>query len=632
MKANIFKYTLGALMAGFAITACTPESFDGADANGLPTVSDIDFNMTVDQETNQMVATYAPAPGTYPIWIVNGTTYSTLQEVGYKNDEAGTHTVELRLGNRNGISQASIKKEFTFNETKADYSAEFRKLCDKEWRVAKEEVAHLGCGPAGTAATDWYTAQPNEKKDLGIYDDRIVFTHTDNPKGGEFKYSAGEDGLTFVNKGTTKWGTGAESDFDATIGNQTSTWSFEVRDWTDADKKVTKQTYIKLAANTAFPYISTDDQYENPWYRVEELTSKKLALVYEAPDGSIAWRIVLTNGEPAAPNPAATVDWDPASSSNLWGAVESGDAFDNVTPWFADNGWTQIADPVWSHENSVWNITIPEGMGGSQWQGQFPILTKLPASAAKKYNFYCVVEADADCPGVTIKLVANGDDNNFLMDGRHDIKADEPFVYKLEGANLKGDAAALKLIYDFGGAPAGAHIKISKIYFEEAVVLNYADANNLWKAVDEGSAFTEVAPWFADNAWGQIANPQWSHEGNQWQLTIPEGMGGSQWQGQFPIHTTLSAKAADAYNLSCKIVADADCPGVTIKFTDKNDDNNFFVADRHDIKADEPFVYTAKGVKLPKGDADALSLFLDFGGCPAGAKVTISDIIIEKAE
>ena len=54
-------------------TGCSPEEFEGANANGLPTMEGVDFQMTVDQETNQMVATYTPAAGTYPIWILDGT-------------------------------------------------------------------------------------------------------------------------------------------------------------------------------------------------------------------------------------------------------------------------------------------------------------------------------------------------------------------------------------------------------------------------------------------------------------------------------------------------------------------------------------------------------------------------------
>ena len=128
-----------------------------------------------------------------------------------------------------------------------------------------------------------------------MYDDRITFT-ADTRKGGTFTYSAGEDGKTYVNTGTTKWGSEA-ADFDAIVGDQVSTWSFEVYDWEDAEGNVTKQTYIQLAPNTAFPYISSDAQYENPKFRIETLTAKKLVLVYEAPDRGIAWHFTFTSEE-----------------------------------------------------------------------------------------------------------------------------------------------------------------------------------------------------------------------------------------------------------------------------------------------------------------------------------------------
>ena len=55
---NLFKYTMGVLVAGAMMTACSPDSFDGADPNGIPTMDGVDFNISVDQETNQMGATY----------------------------------------------------------------------------------------------------------------------------------------------------------------------------------------------------------------------------------------------------------------------------------------------------------------------------------------------------------------------------------------------------------------------------------------------------------------------------------------------------------------------------------------------------------------------------------------------
>ena len=163
-------------MAGLTFTACSPDEFEGADPNGLPTMDGIDFTMDVDQEVNQVTFHFPATKGVYPIWIINNATYSTLSEVGWSNTEAGTYPVELKLGNRNGISQGSITKTFTFNETKVNYTNLFNRIKDKEWRIDNKEVAHMACGPLGGDGTGWWSAGPDEKKAFGVYDDRITFT------------------------------------------------------------------------------------------------------------------------------------------------------------------------------------------------------------------------------------------------------------------------------------------------------------------------------------------------------------------------------------------------------------------------------------------------------------------------
>ena len=179
---------------------------------------------------------------------------------------------------------------------------------------------------------------------------------------------------------------------------------------------------------------------------------------------------------------------------------------------------------------------------------------------------------------------------------------------------------------------SGTHVKISKIYFEEAVSINYDDANNLWKGVDDGSVASSFGYWFANDSWSELANqPVATHNGDTYEIVLPEGMGGSQWQGQFHIDTQLTASAAKQYHFQLVMEADNDCPGVTIKLTDAGD-SNFFCEGRHDIKADEPFVYTLKNATLKEGaDASAIRLFFDFGGSPAGTKVKISKIVFKEA-
>ena len=630
---KIFKYIGSALACVLAVTACSPEEFTGADQNGLPTVDGRQVSVTTDQETNTAVFTVSgDFKGCYPVWYLDGKIYSFLATGSYSSMEQGTHELEVKVMNRNGISQASAKGSFTFNETKVDFTPYFSKMCNKQWRIDYAEVGHMGCGPSGTDGSEWWKAAVNDKADWGVYDDRISFAHSDSDPatGGTYSYNPGEGGTVYVNTGSSafaEFNTNDGNDFMATVAPQSS--SFTLVPGTFNDEAC---LYIQFAPQTLLPYIPNDATYNNPYYRIEALTNTRMVLVCD--EGSIAWRLVFTSREDTGlpepgDEPGATMDWNYDAASNLWKGVDTGDNFDKVSPWFANNDWAQIADPEWKHEGDTWQITMPEGIGSSQWQGQFPIHTTLSASMNKRYNFYCVVESDNDMPGLTIKLTETGDDNNFFFADRHEVTADKAFVYKAENVSLPlKDAAALSLFLDFGGTPAGTVVKVSKIYFEEA--LSYDDERNMWKSVDSGESFIEVAPWFANDGWGQIDNPKWSHEGNVWELDIPAEIGTQQWQGQFPIKTSLSASMADSYTFSCTVEGDNDMPGVTIKLTDGADDNNFFVADRHQIIADKPFTYKVTGVKLPVGDAAKLSLFFDFGGTPGGTHVKISDIILIK--
>ena len=642
---KIFKYIGSTLACVLAMTACSPEEFTGADQNGLPTVDGRQVSVTTDQETNTAVFTVSgDFKGCYPVWYLDGKIYSFLATGSYSSMEQGTHELEVKVMNRNGISQASAKGSFTFNETKVDFTPYFSKLCNKEWRIDYAEVGHMGCGPSGTDGSEWWKAAVNDKADWGVYDDRVSFAHSDSDPatGGSYSYNPGEGGTVYVNTGCSvfsEFNTNDGNDFMATVSAQTASYTLVPGTFNDE-----ACLYIQFAPQTLLPYIPNDVTYNNPYYRIEALTNTRMVLVCD--EGSIAWRLVFTSREDTGlpepgDEPSATMDWNYDAASNLWKGVDAGDLFVSVTPWFANNDWAQIADPEWNHEGDTWQITMPEGIGSSQWQGQFPIHTTLSASMNKRYNFYCVVESDNDIPGLTIKLTETDDpdgtkhDNNFFFADRHDVTADKAFIYKAENVSLPvGDAHALSLFFDFGGTPAGTVVKVSKIYFEEA--LSYDDAANLWKAVDTEEAFLSITPWFANNDWGQIDNPKWTHNGNVWELDIPEGIGTQQWQGQFPINTSLTASMSDSYTFSCTIEADNDIPGLTIKLTETDDadgtkhDSNFFFADRHDVTADKAFTYKVTGAKLPQNDAHALSLFFDFGGTPAGTHVKIKDIIFVK--
>ena len=578
-------------LTSYLFVACSPDEFSGADPNGLPTVSGVDFNISVDQETNQMIATYTPQAGTYPVWILNGNTYSTLQEVGYQNPEAGTYTIDLKLGNRNGFSQGVVSKTFTFNETKIDYSADFRRLCGKEWRIANKEVAHMGCGPAGTAGSEWWAAQPNDKKDFGVYDDRITFSN-DTRKGGTYNYNAGADGMTYVNYGTAFNTEGAGADLDVALGNQTSTWSFEIYDWEDAEGNVTKQTYIQLGANTLFPYMSSDAQYADPKFRIESMTATKLVLVYDTPDRSIAWRFILTS----APDERLVEEqgFDANSDFNMWKGITPTMSF----YYNPDPGWgneqTAAFEALFQMGNNDYTVTVPNECY-SEWQAQVHFHTALTTSAATNYDFSCIFNSDRDIEGVVVKLT-NEDDSEAIIDEHNiNLKAGEDYVFWVSDVAGK-DLNPVKLVMDFGHATGETKVNVSSIVLKDhanddgtivsgggdnpdapKMDWDYESGANLWKAVDDGTLFDAFGYWFADNGWSQIANSECVHSGDTYEITLPEGMGGSQWQGQFHIDTKLTASAAKAYNFYFVLEADNDCPGVTVKLTDSGDTNFFCV-------------------------------------------------------
>ena len=83
---KIFKYIGSSLMVAMALVSCSPESFDGPSQSGIPSIANVDIDMNVDQSVNQATFSVTNMPkGTYPIWVVNGNQYSTLNPMNWSN-------------------------------------------------------------------------------------------------------------------------------------------------------------------------------------------------------------------------------------------------------------------------------------------------------------------------------------------------------------------------------------------------------------------------------------------------------------------------------------------------------------------------------------------------------------------
>ena len=804
---KIFKLLGSSLMVAMALTACSPETFDGPDQNGIPSVTGVDIDMNVDQAVNEATFTVQNMPkGTYAFWTVDDKVYSTLSPMHWANSKAGTYAVELRLGNRNGFSQSSITKTFTFENTKVDFTQYISRI-SRTWRINHTEVGHMGCGEPGTDGSNWWSAQPEDKADWGVYDDRITFS-----EDGVYDYDPGEGGTVYVNYETSlfpEYNTNDGNDFMAPVERQTSIYNFDV----DGDKVI-----LKLGEGTLFPYLSKDKQYAEPVFTVVKLTNSEMVLLYEGE--GITWRFMFTSKEDDAPkdfkgykfdsdgNMLRDATWElsryyahgdgwegynaeditytnegnkkfvvtlPYESNQRWQAqfqlqnlggvstvagknydfsiklkanqdlnsatVKLTDAaddtnfyFDEVIPLEGDaeyllyksnmegkdiaamhlvfdfggcqagtvveisdmvlkdhayddgagqpeeqgeeggdkpvltpfdfndpgnmlkdagwdlsryyahgDGWEgyNAEDITYTNEgNQKFVVTLPYE-SNQRWQAQFQLqnLTGVSTSADKTYDFSVKLKANQDLNSATVKLTDAADDTNFYFDEVIPLEGDSEYSLVMSGMPGK-DIATMHLVFDFGGCAAGTEVEITDMVFKEhsddggsegSSPMNYDDADNMWKAIDDNSAF-ELGYYFAaGDDWHAIDYTEATHTGNTYELTLPTDQGKNQWQGQFHIDTKLTASASKKYDFQFVIETNADCPQVTMKLTDAGD-TNFFIEERNDVPEGSN-VFSWTGVILKEGtDADAIRFFLDFGGCPGGTNVKISKIILREAK
>ena len=332
-------YILGAFAAvAMSLASCSPEEFDSVDEKGLPLLENYSdkVSATVDPAINQ-VTFKLEGDAVYPIWFVNesATPYSTQNGLKKIFSNAGDYEMEYRVGNRNGFSQGIGKVSFHIDNSLVDMTKYTTLLSGKTWRIAKDVQGHLGCGESGTDGLGWYSAAPNEKEGSGLYDDEITFT-----ADGSYTYNPGADGLVFVNTGCTAvpGNPNDGNDYDAPASQQTAQYTIEGRG---------NDVYLVLPAQTLFPYVSCDNQYNKPEFRIESITGSELILVYD--DGTIAWHYILTSKADEQ-----TFDgFDPNSDFNM---------FKNCTftnSYYYAPGWTQIADPVMTTDGNSYTVSLP---------------------------------------------------------------------------------------------------------------------------------------------------------------------------------------------------------------------------------------------------------------------------------
>jgi len=488
-------------------------------------------------------------------------------------------------------------------------------LESKTWVLDNESAGYMGCGPDFGNPGGWWSAGPHEKDAYGVKDDEITFF-----ANGKYVFNPGEDGMVYCN-----WESGwrpegyysgdGSTDYDAPAEQMESTYVLG----TDATGD-----YIEIPAGVLYGYIPKPQVLsETNRLYIKELTADKLFVVANF-DG-ISWQFIyrpkdgqVTPQPEPEEEPLDPTDYDVNGEGNLWKGANL-----EVETWYSAGDWSGGITP--DYEITAGNgitVTIPEGVGGSEWMGQTKLKSHVASSADKAYDFSVTLLADEDMT-VTIKLTndpeEDGDIHSFFYDGSVKLTAGEPFVYRKAGLKQAVSGDNVMLIFDFGRSPIGSTIEAKEIVFQE-----HKDGN-LWAG---GSL--EVETWYSGGDWSGGITPEYEvTAGNGITVTIPEGVGGSEWMGQTKLKSHVASSADKTYAFSVKLTATEDMT-VTLKLTndpeEDNDIHSFFYDGSVQLSAGETLLYVKRGLKQAVS-GDNVMLIFDFGRSPVGSVIEATDII-----
>lgn len=321
--------------------------------------------------------------------------------------------------------------------------------------------------------------------------------------------------------------------------------------------------------------------------------------------------------------------WAAHSNHNMWRKADEANS-----TWGAPDNRVKGTHTAGS---DIYDIQIT-GATATQWQNQFGITaTDVHVSKSGKYNFYCVMEADKAMNDVTVKLQANGTDddsnNNYLVNERAIIDLVKPnttYILKANNVQLsKQDVAdpanGMKLIFDFAGVP-NSHVRISHIYMEPAFApdWDYNDPRNAWKEVDRKStSYTGHQP--------KVSNFEHQYDTKVWEFDINAATA-AQWESWVQIHSGYPVKHSSNYCFYVAVMADKNVTNATIKLEQKgNGSNSVFSQSGINLQAGVPY-YFKKDFATPNADFDDLSFVMDFAGAQANTHVIVSDIYLAEQE
>ena len=639
-----FVYILSAVLA---LTACVKETVHHpTEAQAPATASVYEPVITVDQETNQVTFSI-DAKGVIPVWLFYNSKTEDFTDRYAQNGlqriftSAGDYKVRMQIMNAAGVTPDYVEKTFHIDNTLVNFDKYIKFIAGgaegfRVWRIDNSAEGHMACGESIANAAGWWAAQPDEKAEFGVYENRVAF----NTEGG-YGFDPGDSGTVYVNVGVTDapFGeSGHDADYQVAVDAVESTYSFSVEG---------ENLLLNLPAGTPFPYIPNNDFIKDTKFYVKSMNASAMTLVWYTETGNgggpIAWQFILTSKEGAVKFTGFKYDAD----SNLWKPADE----DHTYSYYYAPGWAQIDNPETVQNGSEYILSLPQATS-DQWQAQFFIIPTNPVvlEAAKNYDFSVVVNTNNEIPGLTLKLTDVNSDNNFLFAEREKFEAGETVYYL---TNLAGIDAldGVKMVFDFGGNAADTEVSISRIVVKDHAIddgtvlpddepeepvtgpeeYDYNNAANMWKAADADGGVT--FGYYYAPGWAQIADPVLSHNGSEYGWTLPEATA-ERWQAQiFMVPATAISLTEDKqYDFSCVLSSTETVkPKVKIHRFDEegSDADNAVVLLDTEITVEAGESVIVEGIALPGIAAGNIRIVLDFGGNPANTEVSVKNITLK---
>ena len=642
---TIWQYIAIAALAVSA-AACTPE-YPLPSQAGLPQASDLDVTITVDQETNY-VTFVMNNKGVVPVWIFGdqkidgkaGKKYSyTDNNVTLRFREAGEHTVEVKAYNANGLSQGSLVKTFTMDNTYRDPfdpSPYVKAISGGEsaaWVWNSTENGHFGCGPVGNPL-GWWSCEANGKKGF-LYDDVMTFS-----ADGNYTFRPG-DGQAYANKGSEY--KSADEDYLFATEEKTSKYTFE-NNWNDAG---IEEIFLVLDAGSELSYVPHKSIVSEPRYQVMETKTSemkkkiKLMATVFTPDNQdgISWYYEFV---PFGSNPDAA---DPlfGFESKTWildndaqGYMGCGSGPGNPTEWWSaaphDKDSFGVTDDEITFFKNGGYVFDPgaDGLVYCNWEsGYLPDghsysgdgKTDYDAPAQRQESTYTL---GSDANGDYIELPAG---IFFTYVPRPEVLTQPTKLYIKENT-----ADKLVLVAYFDGIIAWQLIFKPKDgqsgpggddeYTGEYI---YSQGENLFS----DSALDLLETWFSGGDWSGGLEAHANYADGTVTLTVPDGVGGAEWMGQVKLHTNIAINPNAKYNYSAKVTA-SNGGTFTAKNTSASDpkDAQFFYDNELEVEAGETLLVQKQGVSM--NSDETMMIIFDFGRFEPGTEVTISDIEVRE--